>query len=246
MINPSFMLRLFLIAILVTGTSVGVVAQNDLQRNHLLGRVKSIKHNWDDTVIKQTEFFNTFGNKIEEQAYYQGQIIDTTRYKYDNQNRLVEETSISWKTIYSYDAQHHIIESNRSRVDNGVLVEKMLFRQSNAGDDSEVFSYSGSGDLNYRKMIEIDGKGDRKEISYDAAKKIERVEEIKYNKDKTESSSTEFFGDTYDNVRFEISDQTEYIYESFDKMGNWTRRRMKSNRNGRTTEYIQARIIEYY
>lgn len=222
-------------------------AKNDLQKAQLKGKVRCITYFETfvgDSLEKQTilQIYNRLGNELTT-VYYRDEVVsDSNNCKYDEQGKRTEEKSKSWRTVYMYGTDDKPVESRRYVVEDGSLMERVIFWYDCNGNDSEVISYGGSGRMNYRMVIQVAANGDRVETMFDTSGKVEQKYEQQYDTDNSlrlQSSYTNFGG-------YELKRTTKYYYYGFDKRGNWTLR--KCSVSGEKVEYeiLEKRVIEYY
>jgi hypothetical protein len=242
------MKRIFIImAGLVVSSFIKPNAQTDLQEQHLKGRVKTITYFIGKDTTSVVEF-NNAGNISEAKYYSQGKVDDICHYRYDQQNKLMETNSVSWRTIYSYDANNDLTETRRYKVEDSGLMERVLFKKDSKGNDSVMISYAGhDGSMNYRALITIAANGDREEIEYATDGIIQRKEETVYDANHFLSTNKKYvhlWG-------MEYTESSKFHYINNDKAGNWTednflRNRTASEHRVQDWEEHEKRVIEYY
>ncbi|MCD6013038.1 MAG: hypothetical protein K0Q79_2900 [Flavipsychrobacter sp.] len=219
--------------------------KNDLQKEQLKGKVKTVTYfEWNDTTATNPRLIYVYdgsGNEIGRKYFMGESVIDNYSYQYKGQQKI-EERTVSWRTEFSYGANSELLESKRYKVEDGSLMERMIFMYDVQGNDSITISYGGSGAMNYRMIIQIAENGDRVETSYTASGNIEQRDEFKYD---TDGSPKEHY--SYSNhFNSEFSERQEFYYYEFDKAGNWTVRKCVMIRGDIRDEIPEKRAIVYY
>ncbi|MCW3121957.1 MAG: hypothetical protein JWQ38_1449 [Flavipsychrobacter sp.] len=221
--------------------------QNDIQKQHLKGKIKAITY-YSGNDTSQITIFNSIGNFVENKYFMEGKVVDICKYEYDVQGKLMETNSVSWRTVYNYDGHGNLAETNRYKVEDGSLMQRILFYYKSNGSDSATVSFAGNGHMNYRSVINIKETGNKREIFYDADGRIERREEYTWDADYSVKSEILFqqLGD------YASTESMKFQYENYDKQGNWIQKKVFGNSTNNIRkhdyEYVESyqRAIEYY
>lgn len=211
--------------------------KNDLQRENLKGKVKSVKQGFyeafekfgeivkGEKTLEQDGFnysisYNEEGHRVEEVWYNGGNrgVKAKFMYKY-NDSGLVEKADVVdgytnelfLQTTYKYDEKGNQIEENWYKSNDGSLVYKILYKYDEKGNQIEKNEYNSDGSL--------DGK-----ITYEYDSNNNLIQQRKYNS------------------KGKLWKEYTYTYE-FDTKKNWIKRIEYENNY---PKYIFEREIEYY
>ncbi len=145
--------------------------RNSLQEQHLKGRVISVTEynfrNEDDTAgayLAVKHIYNVMGNETERRCFSGDIPRDSVFYTYNVKGKLVEENSISWRTLYTYDSNDVLAETNRYGREDSGLMERVTFEYDQSGNEKELNSFRGDGKANHKMIITTKANGDREEV----------------------------------------------------------------------------------
>tara|TARA_B100000963_G_C22573034_1_gene647018 strand:- start:699 stop:1472 length:774 start_codon:yes stop_codon:yes gene_type:complete len=230
--------------------------KTDLEKNKILGKVKSItefiylvvENSGDiqkgDMKRKTNYKFDERGNKIETARYYpNGRLRWKWVSKYDqNGNKIELSSSIGWKWTYKYDDEGNLIESafdnsNKSsnytytyKYDGQIYeIKEVRSRFTGAKDWEATLKFDNSGNSTEETFTDYDSDGSLY-IKYTSNynQKGNRKEKIENNSDGSSD--------------WKINSKYEY-----DSMGNWIRKiNFKIKNEIEQAEEIIERKIEYY
>lgn len=213
--------------------------ENDLKKENLKGKVKSIHTVWyrgvekfgeiskDKHISSFKKIFNDAGYIVEDKSF--GYAEDPTRkniYIYDDKNRLIEQKrenfdqqfkswwGESFRHVYKYDEKGNRIEEALYDIYNqkGIYsVEKYAY--DNKGNMIEMNEYNSDGNLEKKIKYSYDNKGNK-------------IEENEYNQDGKPESRWRYKYDSFGNqieassFDFEKDKFNFTITRRFDKQGN--------------------------
>ena len=150
--------------------------KNDLTKENLKGKVKSIKETTYEAVEKfgQIEkgdvlydrdfsftIYDKNGNKIEKNYYFSDGLYSKYTYKYDKKGNTIEinnynsNGSIHEKYTFKYDEKGNNIEQNNYKYD-GSFLYKYTYKYDEKGNNIEKNNYDSNGRLDSKYTYEYD------------------------------------------------------------------------------------------
>lgn len=230
---------------------------NDLKKNNLKGKVKSMEEAVYDVVEKDGEIeksnlnwkhlivYNREGNKMMKKTYkLDGSVEDVYMYKYDRKGRLIEELGTdaageySTKMVYEYDDKGRMIEDNLWTPEYAHPISTSTYEYDEKGmlTESIIWYTSKKNRVMWKYVYEYNDKGQESvSKTYKEDGSLERKNIFEYN------NKGDMISMVVESDRFDPSRHT-YNYE-YDEKGNWIRRIQTDQ--GEPYQIIE-RTIEYY
>lgn len=208
--------------------------KNDLQRQNLKGKVKSVKQFSYEVVEKFGEITKGINIGWSED--------DNSLSLYDDKGNLIEENLYNYDRILllkyknQYDDKGNLIEGNWYNPD-GTLGFKSKYQYNDKGNKIEENWYDSDGKLIGKVKVQYDEKGNV-------------IEETRYNSNGKLSSKSKYLYDDEGNKIEEnwynadgiLGSKYKYQYK-YDQQGNWTEQIEYEND---IPQKIKERTIEYY
>ena len=99
-----------------------------------------------DIEVKLTTKYDSKGNKVEEENFFNDKLTSKKLYKYDQKGNKIEESFIGFstepskKTLYSYDNKNNLTELNDFDANNN-LIKRIVYRNDEKGNAIEEKHY---------------------------------------------------------------------------------------------------------
>lgn len=149
--------------------------ENDLTKESLIGKVKSVKEASYNTVEKFGEIikadenkstktmYNETGNMIEYKSYVNGELDIKKTYKYDDKDSIIEykyydeDGTLNGKTTYKYDEKGN-------KIKEGIYYKSELswmydYVYDDNGNQIEWSSHTKNGELSFREILKYNKEG---------------------------------------------------------------------------------------
>ena len=225
--------------------------KNDLSREHLMGKVKSIEELYhpvvNDTLgIKAFYAYNEDGNLVEKKVYSQNSLLYNILLVYTDKGKLTERNtynadSLQEKIKYNLADNGNILES----IDYNLLshsVIKFEYHYDNNGNPIEIDGWNSADSLKkidtLKNLYQYDGKGNViEEKHFDINGVPTYMQSLIYN-----DSNHIISAAVYAKASNPENQKLVYSYD-FDKTNNWVKQRIFSND---TLVGTKTRVIEYY
>ncbi len=170
------------------------IEKTDKEKNHLNGKVKSVKGYAYNAVVKFGEIqkdkfipywgedsfiygYDEQGNIIERTSYDKDKKPTwTTKFKFNSLGKIVEEVSgindtIESLILYSYNSDNNLIESKSFRPKD-ILKEIIKYKYNSDNKPVEEISYNGLGEISHRYEYKYDSNNLIEYTTYDESNEI--------------------------------------------------------------------------
>lgn len=222
---------------------------NDLDREHLNGKVQSIEEfsiyftpsgelAKDGTIRTGTDF-NTNGNVAKHYTYYDDELTSMTSYKYDSTQNVIEVqySEEGWQTTFSKNKKVRI---DKRYDEKGQLNESYWTSFDSRGNIIKCLHYNADGAIIETTQMTYDKHNNcTNYTTYSKDMDYELKQESQYNSKDELVKSIEY------SVHKNNKSNKTHIYKDYqyDEEGNWTAR--KDYVDGQIYA-VDKRIITYY